>query len=267
MLEIRNLSRRFGEKRAVDDVSLTIEKGSFVGVIGRSGAGKSTLLRMINRLQEPSSGQVFWEGRDVTALKGDALRRWRTSCAMVFQQFNIVGRLDVLTNVLMGRLHYTSTLRSMLKLWSSDDRALAISALEQFDIANLASQRAETLSGGQQQRVAIARALVQEPDLVLADEPIASLDPRNTRVVMDALQRLNRHFGITVVCNLHDLDLAKEYCGRLIGMSQGRIVFDDAPEALNEATARELYGLEADDAMTMIPPSLGPAAAPLAAVA
>jgi phosphonate transport system ATP-binding protein len=267
MLEIRNLSRRFGEKLAVDDVSLRIEKGSFVGVIGRSGAGKSTLLRMVNRLQEASSGQIVWEGRDVTALQGAELRRWRTACAMVFQQFNIVGRLDVLTNVLMGRLHHTSLTRSMLKLWSPDDRALAISALEQFDIANLAAQRAETLSGGQQQRVAIARALVQEPELVLADEPIASLDPRNTKVVMDALQRLNRHFGITVVCNLHDLDIAKDYCGRLIGMSQGRIVFDGAPEALTEATARELYGLEADDAMTIIPSSSTTNLPELAAVA
>lgn len=267
MLEIRNLSRRFGSKMAVNDISLNIEKGSFVGVIGRSGAGKSTLLRMVNRLQEPSSGQILWNGRDVTALEGAELRRWRTACAMVFQQFNIVGRLDVLTNVLMGRLHFTPTLRSMLKLWTPEDRALAISALEQFDIAALAAQRAETLSGGQQQRVAIARALVQEPELVLADEPIASLDPRNTKVVMDALQRLNRHFGITVICNLHDLDIAKDYCGRLIGMAQGKVVFDGAPEALTEATARELYGLEANEAMTIVPPSSLPVLEPLAAVA
>lgn len=267
MLEIRNLTRRFGDKRAVDDVSLQVEKGSFVGVIGRSGAGKSTLLRMINRLQEPSSGEILWDGRPVTSLTGRELRRWRTSCAMIFQQFNIVGRLDVLTNVLMGRLHATSMPRSMLKLWAEEDRALAVSALEQFDIANLAAQRAETLSGGQQQRVAIARALVQEPELVLADEPIASLDPRNTRIVMDALQRLNKHFGITVLCNLHDLDLAKEYCGRLVGMAQGRVVFDGAPDALTEATARELYGLEADDAMNVLPPSLPARAPELAAVA
>ena len=267
MLEIRNLSRRFGEKRAVDDVSLQIAKGSFVGVIGRSGAGKSTLLRMINRLQEPSSGEIYWNGLPVTALAGRDLRRWRTSCAMIFQQFNIVGRLDVLTNVLMGRLHATSMARSMLKLWAEEDRALAVSALEQFDIANLAAQRAETLSGGQQQRVAIARALVQEPELVLADEPIASLDPRNTRIVMDALQRLNKHFGITVICNLHDLDIAKDYCDRLVGMAQGRIVFDGAPEALTEATARKLYGLEAEDAMNVLPPSVPARLPELAAVA
>jgi phosphonate transport system ATP-binding protein len=255
MLTLQNLSRRFGDKSAVDDVSLAIEAGSFVGVIGRSGAGKSTLLRMINRLQEPSSGVIRWQGQDVTELKGQALRDWRMRCAMVFQQFNIVGRLDVMTNVLMGRLNHTSQLRSLLKLWSADDRAIAVSALEMFEMTQLAGQRAESLSGGQQQRVAIARALVQEPHIILADEPIASLDPRNTKVVMDGLLRLNRHFGITVICNLHDLDIAKDYCGRLIGMAQGRIVFDGAPEALTEDAARELYGLEAHEAMTVLPPS------------
>lgn len=255
MLEIRQVSRTFGSKRAVDDVSIEINKGSFVGIIGRSGAGKSTLLRMINRLQDVSSGSIIWNGQDVTALKGQALRDWRASCAMVFQQFNIVGRLDVMTNVLMGRLNHTSQLRSLLKLWTPQDRAIAVSALEQFDITTLAGQRAESLSGGQQQRVAIARALVQEPEIVLADEPIASLDPRNTRIVMDSLQRLNKHFGITVISNLHDLDIAKDYCDRLIGMAQGRVVFDGAPEALTESVARELYGLEAHEAMTVLPPT------------
>ena len=268
MLTVQNLSRRFGAKTAVDDVTLQIEAGSFVGVIGRSGAGKSTLLRMINRLQEPSSGMVRWKDEDVTGLKGQALRDWRTRCAMVFQQFNIVGRLDVMTNVLMGRLNHASQVRSLLKLWSPDDRAIAVSALDMFDMTQLAGQRAESLSGGQQQRVAIARALVQEPEIILADEPIASLDPRNTKVVMDALLRLNKHFGITVVCNLHDLDIAKEYCGRLIGMAQGRVVFDGAPETLTESVARDLYGLEADDAMTVLPPvPAGGAYQPLPAVA
>jgi len=267
MLTIKDVSKAYGNSLAVRDVNLTIERGSFVGVIGRSGAGKSTLLRMINRLTDPSSGEIVFNGLNVTSLKGHELRAWRRSCAMIFQQFNIVGRLDVLTNVLMGRLHTTSMMRSMLKLWAEDDRALAISALDQFDIAGLAAQRAETLSGGQQQRVAIARALVQEPELVLADEPIASLDPRNTRIVMDALQRLNKHFGITVICNLHDLDIAKDYCGRLVGMAQGQVVFDGAPDELTEATARELYGLDADDAMNVLPPSLPAHAPALAAVA
>ena len=255
MLVIEGLTRRFGSKAAVDDVSVTIEAGSFVGVIGRSGAGKSTLLRMINRLQDPSQGTIRWKGADVTRLTGQDLRDWRMHCAMVFQQFNIVGRLDVMTNVLMGRLNHTSQIRSLLKLWSRHDRTIAVSALEMFDMTALAGQRAESLSGGQQQRVAIARALVQEPEIILADEPIASLDPRNTRIVMDSLLRLNRHFGITVICNLHDLDLAKEYCGRLIGMAEGRVVFDGTPESLTEDAARDLYGLEAHEAMTLLPPA------------
>jgi phosphonate transport system ATP-binding protein len=249
MLVIEDLSRRFGQKSAVDNVSLSVEAGSFVGVIGRSGAGKSTLLRMINRLQDPSGGRIVVDGLDVTDLKGQALRDWRASCAMIFQQFNLVGRLDVLTNVLMGRLNKVSTATSVLRLWSAEDRAIALSALEMLDIGGLAAQRADSLSGGQQQRVAIARALVQEPRIILADEPIASLDPRNTKVVMDALLRINKHFGITVLCNLHSLDLARSYCDRLVGMAAGRVVFDDVPAALTNDVARELYGFEAGDVL------------------
>jgi len=260
MLVIEKLSRRFGAKLAVDDISLQIEPGRFVGVIGRSGAGKSTLLRMINRLETPSAGVIRCGDLDVTRLRGAALANWRARCAMIFQQFNLVGRLDVLTNVLVGRMNRVSTLRSALQLWGEQDVALALSALEQLDIAALASQRADSLSGGQQQRVAIARALVQEPEFILADEPIASLDPRNTRVVMDALQRINRHHGITVLCNLHSLDLARTYCDRLIGMAAGRVVFDGAPEALT----RELYGMEAKDVVGATPAE-APAAAEAAA--
>ena len=242
MLSIEGLSRRYGSKAAVDNVSLEIEPGRFIGVIGRSGAGKSTLLRMINRLEQPSSGKIRFDNLEVSALKGAALAGWRARCAMIFQQFNLVGRLDVLTNVLVGRLNHVSTLRSVLQIWSESDIALALSALEQLDIANLASQRADSLSGGQQQRVAIARALVQEPELILADEPIASLDPRNTKVVMDALQRINRHHGITVLCNLHSLDLARGYCDRLIGMANGRVAFDGAPDrAHRRRGARTLW--------------------------
>ena len=249
MLAIEGISRRFGGKTAVCDVTIGIESGSFVGVIGRSGAGKSTLLRMLNRLVDPSEGRITIDGVDVTSLRGQALRDWRARCAMIFQQFNLIGRLDVLTNVLMGRLNMVSTTAAVLQLWSRQDKALALSALEQFDIAGLAAQRADSLSGGQQQRVAIARALVQEPSIILADEPIASLDPRNTKVVMDALLRINKHFGITVVCNLHSLDLARSYCDRLVGMSAGKVVFDDVPAALTASAARELYGLEAGEVM------------------
>jgi phosphonate transport system ATP-binding protein len=270
MLVLEGLTCRFGTKAAVDNASFSVDRGSFVGVIGRSGAGKSTLLRMINRLTEPSEGRILFEGLDVTALRGKNLRHWRSHSAMIFQQFNLVGRLDVLTNVLMGRLAGVPSWRSLMQLWPEEDRALALSALEQFDMASLAAQRADQLSGGQQQRVAIARALVQEPDIILADEPIASLDPRNTRIVMDALLRINKHFGITVLCNLHSLDLARSYCDRLIGMSGGRIVFDGAPSALTDQIARELYDLEADEVMGVAPaktpedlvvPALGAAAA------
>ena len=249
MLVVENLTCRFGAKAAVDNASFAIQPGAFVGVIGRSGAGKSTMLRMINRLAEPTSGRIVYDGVDVTALRGRELRQWRARSAMIFQQFNLVGRLDVLTNVLMGRLSEMPQWRSLTQMWPEEDRALAMSALEQFDMASMAAQRADQLSGGQQQRVAIARALVQQPDIILADEPIASLDPRNTRIVMDALLRINKHFGITVMCNLHSLDLARTYCDRLIGMSAGRVVFDGAPAALTEHIARELYDLEADEVM------------------
>jgi phosphonate transport system ATP-binding protein len=250
MLVLEGVSRSFGAKAAVSDVSLAIPPGSFVGVIGRSGAGKSTLLRMINRLVDPTAGRILFEDVDVGSLQGRELRAWRARCAMIFQQFNLVGRLDVLTNVLTGRLNRVPTARSVLRLWSEAEKAIALSALEQFDIAALAAQRAESLSGGQQQRVAIARALVQEPDLILADEPIASLDPRNTRVVMDALLRINKHYGITVLVNLHSLEIARTYCDRLVGMANGRVVFDDVPAALTESVARDLYGLEAGEQLS-----------------
>jgi phosphonate transport system ATP-binding protein len=248
MLEIDGLSRRFGTNLAVADVSLQIDRGTFVGVIGRSGAGKSTLLRLINRLIEPSAGRIVFDGVDVTALRGRELRQWRARAAMVFQQFNLIGRLDVLTNVLMGRLATVPAWRALLSLWPDRDKAIALAALEQFDMAQLAAQRAEHLSGGQQQRVAIARALVQEPEVMLADEPITSLDPHNTRVVMDALQRINKHFGITVICNLHSLDIARDHCDRLIGMAGGKIVFDGPPASLTDDAARMLYGIAPDQA-------------------
>jgi phosphonate transport system ATP-binding protein len=195
------------------------------------------------------------------------LRDWRRRCAMIFQQFNLIGRLDVLDNVLMGRLAHTPVWRSAAKLWTREDRALAMAALDQMDIAPLATQRAETLSGGQQQRVAICRTLVQEPDIILADEPVASLDPRNAKIVMDTLQRINRHFGLTVLCNLHSLDLARTYCDRLIGMAAGRLVFDGTPVELTEDVARELYGLEANEVLRPAEPPGAAASSEIAAIA
>ncbi|MBV9655071.1 MAG: phosphonate ABC transporter ATP-binding protein [Acetobacteraceae bacterium] len=258
-LTLDQVSRRFGDRIAVHEIALTIPAGSFVGVIGRSGAGKSTVLRMINRLAEPSSGRIVWRGEEVTALRGKQLRQWRARCAMIFQQFNLSARLDVMTNVLAGRLAKVPARRSLLGLWTEADRAIALSALERFDIGELAALRADRLSGGQQQRVAIARALVQEPEIILADEPIASLDPRNTRAVMDALASINREYGITVLCNLHSLEIARAYCNRLVGLAGGHLVFDGAPEALDDAAAEDLYGLNrprsaAADATALIEP-------------
>ena len=249
MLDLDGVTKRFGRSVAVAGISLRVPQGQFVGIIGRSGAGKSTTLRMINRLADPSSGRIRCGETEVTALSGRALRDWRRRCAMIFQQFNLIGRLDVLENVLMGRLMHTASWRSTSKTWRRADRAIAMAALERLGIAELAAQRADHLSGGQQQRVAIARALVQEPEIVLADEPVASLDPHNARIVMDALARITRHFGLTVLCNLHSLELARMYCDRLVGMAGGRVVFDGAPDALTDDVARDLYGLEANYAI------------------
>jgi len=248
MLKVDGLSRHYATVKAVDRVSLEIPQGQLVGVIGRSGAGKSTLLRLMNRLIEPTEGRVYFAGEDVTALKGAALRQWRSRCAMIFQQFNLVNRLDVITNVLIGRVGHRPTLSTLVKRFTPAERAMAIQALYRLDMDAQALQRAETLSGGQQQRVAIARALMQDPEILLADEPIASLDPLNAAKVMDALCAINREDGITVIVNLHHLDTAREHCDRIIGMAAGRVVFDGAPEDLTPALARDIYGQESEDA-------------------
>ena len=247
MLKVEKLTRRFGALVAVDSVSFEVPKGQMVGIIGRSGAGKSTLLRMINRLTDATSGSIACEGVDVLALSGRGVREWRARCAMVFQQFNLVPRLSVMTNVLMGRISYHATLPTLFMMFSPQDRALAIRALERLDMVSHGLHRADELSGGQQQRVAIARALVQEPKLLLADEPIASLDLRNATIVMDSLRRINREDGITVISNLHLLQTAKDYCDRIIGMRKGAIVFDGAPAQLTPAVARDIYGTELAD--------------------
>jgi phosphonate transport system ATP-binding protein len=242
MLQLDNVTRRFGERVAVADATLNVPSGQMVGIIGRSGAGKSTLLRMVNRLIDPTSGRLLFEGHDITRLSGNAVHAWRASAAMIFQQFNLVPRLDVLTNVLAGRLNRMPTIRALLKLFTARERALAIRALDRVGIADLALNRADALSGGQQQRVAIARALMQEPRILLADEPIASLDPMNAQMVMDTLRDINLHDSITVLCNLHTLDTARTYCDRIVGMAHGRIVFDGAPAMLTEDAVRAIYG-------------------------
>ena len=248
MLELTDVTRRFGANIAVDTVSLTIPEGQMVGIIGRSGAGKSTLLRMINRLTGVSGGVISHYGRPVSTLNGRELRNWQRDCAMIFQQFNLVPRLDVVSNVLHGTLNLRSTFSTMFNLFPREDILRAISILERLGVAENATKRAEALSGGQQQRVAIARALMQSPKLILADEPIASLDPLNAQIVMDALKDINEQEGITVITNLHTLDTARNYCERIIGMAQGKVVFDGRPDDLTTEAVREIYGSGADGA-------------------
>ncbi|TWI37154.1 phosphonate ABC transporter ATP-binding protein [Paracoccus sulfuroxidans] len=245
MLEVRNVTRVFGSRAAVDDISFTIDRPAFVGIIGRSGAGKSTFLRMMNRLTDASSGQILVNGQNILSLGGQARRAWQSQCAMIFQQFNLVPRMDVTSNVLHGLLNRRSTLATMFNLWSREDILRALQILDRLGIVEQAAKRAEALSGGQQQRVAIARALMQDPQIILADEPIASLDPMNAQVVMDTLKRINIEDGRMVIANLHTLDTARRYCDRVIGMRDGRIVFDGTPEQLSTGVARDIYGADA----------------------
>lgn len=241
-IRIKNLSVQFGPTKALDDISIEIDEPEMIGIIGRSGAGKSTMLRCINRLVEPSSGSILFEGRDVLALSGYALRRWRASAAMIFQQFNLSGRLDVLTNVMVGASAEMPQLRRLFRIYTSDERLRAATILDDLGMLERALERAERLSGGQQQRVAIARALMQAPRLMLADEPVASLDPLSSKAVMDALAQCNKTHRIPVLCNLHDVALARQYMTRVIGLRAGRLVFDGPVSALNDAALSEIYG-------------------------
>ena len=245
LLQVRDVTRTFGQRTAVDRMSFALDRAGFIGIIGRSGAGKSTFLRMMNRLTDASSGQILFEGRDVLALTGSACRNWQSQCAMIFQQFNLVPRMDVASNVLHGILNRRPTLSTLLNLWPAADIERALSILARLGIADHAAKRAEALSGGQQQRVAIARALMQDPRIILADEPIASLDPMNAQVVMDALRRIHDEDGRLIIANLHTLDTARRYCDRIIGMRDGRIVFDGTPDQLTTGAARDIYGADA----------------------
>jgi phosphonate transport system ATP-binding protein len=245
MFAVTNLTKTFGANTACDRVSFAVSEPKMIGIIGRSGAGKSTLLRMLNRLTDATSGAVQYEGRDILSLKGAQKRAWQSDCAMIFQQFNLVPRMDVVSNVLHGTLNRRSTLATMFNLYPAADIAQAIAILDRLGIAAHAPKRAEALSGGQQQRVAIARALMQDPKIILADEPIASLDPMNAQIVMEALRRIHEEDGRMVIANLHTLDTARRYCDRVIGMRDGRIVFDGAPEQLTTGVARDIYGADA----------------------
>ena len=247
-MQIISINKFFGNNHAVKNVSFKVNKPQMIGIIGRSGAGKSTLLRIINRLTDSTDGKIEVDGQNILELKSKEKRSWQRNCAMIFQQFNLVPRLDVLTNVILGRLNYQGSFRASLKMFSRDERADALILLNNLGMANTALQRAETLSGGQQQRVAICRALMQNPKMILADEPIASLDPMNARMVMESLRKIHDEKNLTVISNLHTLDTAKTYCDRIIGMKDGAVVFDDLPEKLSDKLAREIYGAEADEA-------------------
>jgi phosphonate transport system ATP-binding protein len=246
LLEIRDLVKVYPRgTRALDGISLDIRKGEFVVLIGLSGSGKSTLLRCINRLVEPTSGQVNFEGADVTHANSRDLRRIRRRIGMIFQQFNLVKRSSVFANVLAGRLGYRSSWRTIASRPSSKDVALAFENLERVSILEKAYVRADALSGGQQQRVGIARALMQEPQLMLADEPVASLDPATSHSVMKYLEEINKSDGITVICSLHFLSLARRYGTRVIALKAGRVAFDGNPVEIDERRFKEIYGEDA----------------------
>lgn len=232
--------------KALDDVSLEVQEGEFLAVLGLSGSGKSTLLRCINRLVDPTEGKISIFGREVTAAEGSELRALRREVGMIFQQFNLVKRHSVRDNVLSGALGRTGTIRSLLLLFSEAERAEAQACLDRVGMGDRGDSRADALSGGQQQRVAIARALMQRPKLILADEPVASLDPALRNSVMRHVEVLNREEGITVICSLHDLDLMKRYATRAVALREGKLVHEGKPEDFDLATLKAIYGQEAE---------------------
>ena len=247
MLRVENLTKVFPDGTvAVKNVSFEVGDGEFLAIIGLSGSGKSTLLRCINRLIDPTEGRVLWDDLDITAAKGKELRLIRRQIGMIFQQFNLVRRSTVMTNVLSGRLGYASPWSSLLHQFSGKDRRRAEAALERVGISEKADNRADQLSGGQQQRVGIARALMQEPRLMLADEPVASLDPVLAHSILQYLELLNQQDGITVLCSLHFLDLVHRYATRVIGLKDGELVFDGLPIELTRERFKEVYGEEAE---------------------
>jgi len=232
---------------ALRDVSFDVADGEFLVIIGLSGSGKSTLLRCINRLIEPTSGRIIWDDRDVTAASPTEIREIRQKIAMVFQQFNLVKRSSVLTNVLSGRLGYSNPWLSLIGVWSKEDRERAMHALEKVGIPDKAHARADALSGGQQQRVGIARALMQEPKIILADEPVASLDPVLSHSILQYLEQLNKSDGTTVLCSLHFLDLVHRYATRVIALKDGIKVFEGLPQEINRERFKEIYGEDAQE--------------------
>ena len=247
MLTVKNLVKIYeGGVLALNNVSFEVPKGQFLAVIGLSGSGKSTLLRCINRLIDPTSGQILWNDIDITAANDEELRRIRRKIGMVFQHFNLVHRSSVLTNVLAGRLGYVNPAWSLINRFSKEDIDKAMQQLGRVSIADKAHQRADELSGGQQQRVGIARALMQDPEMILADEPVASLDPVLAHSIMQYLELINREDGVTVLCSLHFLDLVHRYADRVIALNEGNLVFDGKPEEIDDQRFKEIYGKDAE---------------------
>ncbi len=248
-VRVEGLGKVFdGRIRALDGIDLEVAEGEFLAVLGLSGSGKSTLLRCINRLIDPTEGRVWIFGREITAAQGRELRRMRREIAMIFQQFNLVRRHSVLLNVLTGALGRAATLPSLVLSFPEEERRRALAFLERVGLADRADARADALSGGQQQRVAIARALMQQPRLVLADEPVASLDPALRHSVMRHIESLNREEGLTVLCSLHDIDLVRAYATRVVALRAGRLVWEGSPTELDRDVFHEIYGEEAEPA-------------------
>lgn len=247
MLQVEHLTKVYDDGTvALKDVSFEVPDGQFLAVIGLSGSGKSTLLRCINRLIDPTEGRIVWNGEDITAASQEDLRRIRRRIGMVFQHFNLVHRSKVITNVLAGRLGYTSPALSIANRFSRADREQALAQLARFGLEEKAQNRSEELSGGQQQRVGIARAMMQEPEMILADEPVASLDPVLAHSIMQYLEDINRTDGVTVLCSLHFLDLVQRYGQRVIALNEGRLVFEGLPEEIDDKMFKDIYGQEAE---------------------
>jgi phosphonate transport system ATP-binding protein len=247
LLEVKNLTKIYGNTvKALDNVTFNVTPGQFLAVVGLSGSGKSTLLRCINRLIEPTAGQIIWHGKDVTDASQDDLRRIRRRIGMIFQHFNLVSRSPVITNVLAGRLGYVNPAWSLINRFPREDVRQALEKLNRVGIGDKAYVRADALSGGQQQRVGIARALMQNPEMLLADEPVASLDPVLAHSIMKILKQLNQEDGITVICSLHFLDLVQRYADRAIALNEGKLVFDGLPQEIDDQRFREIYGQEAE---------------------
>lgn len=247
MLEIKNLTKIYDDDvMALKNVSFTVQKGEFLAVIGLSGSGKSTLLRCINRLIEPTDGQIILDGEDITAASQDEMLRIRRKIGMVFQHFNLVSRSKVITNVLAGRLGYINPAMSLINHFPKSDLEMAYKQLERVGITEQANKRADELSGGQQQRVGIARAMMQQPEIILADEPVASLDPVLAHSIMQYLETINREDGVMILCSLHFLDLVHRYADRAIALNEGVLVFDGGPEEIDDEKFKEIYGKEAE---------------------